>query len=82
MALLETIHLSYGLVKPDNSLSYSLFSRIQGKIANEFCQAQKISKHFSIHPSRQNTMAAIVFSVLCSNNVHHQHIDFIEKICT
>jgi hypothetical protein len=35
---------------------------------------QKISKHFSIHPSRQNTMAAMIFSVLCSNNVHHQSL--------
>jgi len=35
---------------------------------------EKISKHFSIHPSRQNTMAAMIFSVLCSNNVHHQSL--------
>jgi hypothetical protein len=35
---------------------------------------QKISKQFSIHPSRQNTMAAMIFSVLCSNNVHHQSL--------
>jgi hypothetical protein len=30
--------------------------------------------HLSIHPSRQNTMAAMIFSVLCSNNVHHQSL--------
>lgn len=35
---------------------------------------QKISKHFSIHPSRQNTLSAMIFSVLCSNNVHHQSL--------
>ena len=35
---------------------------------------EKISKHFSIHPSRQNTMSAMIFSVLCSNNVHHQSL--------
>lgn len=35
---------------------------------------QEISKYFSIHPSRQNTMAAMVFSVLCSNNAHHQSL--------
>ena len=35
---------------------------------------EKISKHFSLHPSRQNTMAAMIFSVLCSNNVHHQSL--------
>ncbi len=35
---------------------------------------EKISKRLSIHPSRQNTMAAMIFSVLCSNNVHHQSL--------
>lgn len=35
---------------------------------------QKISKHFSLHPSRQKTLASMIFSALCSNNVHHQSL--------
>lgn len=36
--------------------------------------AQKLSKHFSLHPSRQKTLASLIFSALCSNNVHHQSL--------
>jgi hypothetical protein len=36
--------------------------------------AQKLSKHFSLHPSRQKTLASMIFSALCSNNVHHQSL--------
>jgi hypothetical protein len=39
----------------------------------------KISKHFSIHPSRKKTLASLILGVLSSNNVHHQslarHVD-------
>jgi hypothetical protein len=35
---------------------------------------QKLSKHFSLHPSRQKTLASLIFSALCSNNVHHQSL--------
>ena len=35
---------------------------------------QKISKHFSIHPSRQKTLASMIFGLLCSKNVHHQSL--------
>lgn len=35
---------------------------------------QKLSKHFSLHPSRQKTLAAMILGVLCSSNVHHQSL--------
>jgi len=34
----------------------------------------KISKHFSIHPSRQKTLSAMIFGLLSSNNVHQQSL--------
>jgi hypothetical protein len=38
-----------------------------------------ISKHFSLHPSRQKTLASMILGALSSNNVHHQslarHVD-------
>lgn len=34
----------------------------------------KISKHFSIHPSRQKTLAAMIFGLLSSSNVHQQSL--------
>lgn len=34
----------------------------------------KISKHFSLHPSRQKTLCAMILGALCSNNVHHQSL--------
>lgn len=36
--------------------------------------AQTLSKHFSLHPSRQKTLASLIFSALCSNNVHQQSL--------
>lgn len=41
---------------------------------NKDLLTQKISKHFSLHPSRQKTLASLTFSALCSNNVHHQSL--------
>lgn len=41
---------------------------------NQDLLTQKISKHFSLHPSRQKTLASLIFSALCSNNVHHQSL--------
>jgi hypothetical protein len=35
---------------------------------------QKISNHFSLHPSRQKTLCAMILGALCSNNVHHQSL--------
>ena len=35
---------------------------------------KKLSKHFSIHPSRQKTLACMVFGLLCSKNVHQQSL--------
>ena len=35
---------------------------------------QKLSKHFSLHPSREKTLAAMILGVLCSSNVHHQSL--------
>ena len=35
---------------------------------------KKISKHFSIHPSRQKTLSSMIFGVLCSSNVHQQSL--------
>ena len=44
------------------------------KMKNKDLLTQKISKHFSLHPSRQKTLASMIFSALCSNNVHHQSL--------
>jgi hypothetical protein len=35
---------------------------------------QKVSNHFSLHPSRQKTLCAMILGALCSNNVHHQSL--------
>src|SRR5436190_19277390 len=44
------------------------------RMKNRDLLTQKLSKHFSIHPSRQKTLAALIFSALCSHNVHHQSL--------
>lgn len=41
---------------------------------NQDLLTQKISKHFSLHPSRQKTLVSMIFSALCSNNVQHQSL--------
>ena len=35
---------------------------------------QKLSKHFSVHPSRQKTLASMIFSALSTKNVHQQSL--------
>jgi hypothetical protein len=35
---------------------------------------KKISKHFSLHPSRQKTLASMIFGAISSSNVHHQSL--------
>ena len=35
---------------------------------------KNLSKHFSIHPSRQKTLAAMIYGLLCSKNVHQQSL--------
>jgi hypothetical protein len=35
---------------------------------------EKISKHFSIHPSRQKALTSMIFGILCSRNVHQQNL--------
>ncbi|MBY0501349.1 MAG: hypothetical protein K2P93_05040 [Alphaproteobacteria bacterium] len=34
----------------------------------------KIAKHFSIHPSRQKTLAGMIVSALSTKNVHQQSL--------
>jgi hypothetical protein len=35
---------------------------------------QKLSKHFSLHPSRQKTLAAMILGLLSGKNVHQQSL--------
>ena len=35
---------------------------------------QKLSKHFSIHPSRQKTLASMIVGLLCRKNAHQQSL--------
>lgn len=35
---------------------------------------QKVSNHFSLHPSRQKTLGAMILGALSSSNVHHQSL--------
>jgi hypothetical protein len=35
---------------------------------------QRLSHHFSLHPSRQKTLASMILGALCSNNVHQQSL--------
>lgn len=34
----------------------------------------KLSKHFSLHPSRQKTLSSMILGLLCSRNVHQQSL--------
>lgn len=34
----------------------------------------KLSKHFSIHPSRRKTLSSMILGLLCSRNVHQQSL--------
>jgi hypothetical protein len=31
---------------------------------------QELSKHFNLHPSREETLASLILGALCSSNVH------------
>ncbi len=35
---------------------------------------QAISKHFNLHPSRQKTLACLIFGIISSSNVHQQSL--------
>jgi hypothetical protein len=35
---------------------------------------KKLSKHFSVHPSRQKTLSSMILGLLCSRNVHQQSL--------
>lgn len=34
----------------------------------------ELSKHFSMHPSRQKTLSSMILGLLCSRNVHQQSL--------
>ena len=34
----------------------------------------KLSKHFSLHPSRQKTLSSMILGLLCGRNVHQQSL--------